>query len=223
MVMLCEWFGLKTTRTVFTGLASKLMATVSTGLASKPAVMVFSGSASKPMTTVFSSLASKLVATVFAGLASKPVATISSGLASKSAATVFVGLASTDGDGFLQFGLKTGGAAFQVFHAVRLISVSAARGWLSILRPDSRPADFLWRGCCSVVICVVLNGLVWTLFQLALVACVESVVSVSPSLLFLSPCCKLRSSASKFSIVCGLWQVEAGIFLSYRIKKFEVS
>jgi hypothetical protein len=34
----CEWFGLKTTRTVFTGLASKLVATVSPGLASKPEV-----------------------------------------------------------------------------------------------------------------------------------------------------------------------------------------
>jgi hypothetical protein len=37
----CEWFDLKTTRTVFAGLASK------------------------PVVTVFSSLASKLVATVF--------------------------------------------------------------------------------------------------------------------------------------------------------------
>jgi hypothetical protein len=46
--MVCEWFGLKTTRTVFTGLASK------------------------PVATVFSSLASKLVVTVSPGLASKP-------------------------------------------------------------------------------------------------------------------------------------------------------
>jgi hypothetical protein len=45
----CEWFGLKTTQTVFAGLASK------------------------PVVTVFSSLASKLVATVSSGLASKPV------------------------------------------------------------------------------------------------------------------------------------------------------
>jgi hypothetical protein len=43
------WFGLKTTRTVFTGLASK------------------------PVATVFSSLASKLVAMVSSVLASKPV------------------------------------------------------------------------------------------------------------------------------------------------------
>jgi hypothetical protein len=44
----CKWFDLKTTRTVFTGLASK------------------------PVATVFSSLTSKLVATVSPGLASKP-------------------------------------------------------------------------------------------------------------------------------------------------------
>jgi hypothetical protein len=59
-VTVCEWFGLKTTRTVFAGLTSKLVATVSSGLASKPAA------------TVFSSLASKLVAIVSPGLTSKP-------------------------------------------------------------------------------------------------------------------------------------------------------
>jgi hypothetical protein len=56
----CEWFGLKTTRTV------------SRGLASKPAATVFAGLASKPVAAVFSSLASKLVAMVSPGLASKP-------------------------------------------------------------------------------------------------------------------------------------------------------
>jgi hypothetical protein len=56
----CEWFGLKTTRTIFAGLNSKPVATVSSGLASKPAV------------TVFASLISKLVATISPGLASKP-------------------------------------------------------------------------------------------------------------------------------------------------------
>jgi hypothetical protein len=34
----CEWFGLKTSRTVFASLASKLVVTVSPGLASKPVV-----------------------------------------------------------------------------------------------------------------------------------------------------------------------------------------
>jgi hypothetical protein len=33
--MVCEWFGLKTTRTIFASLASKLVATVFSGLASK--------------------------------------------------------------------------------------------------------------------------------------------------------------------------------------------
>jgi hypothetical protein len=47
--MVCEWFDLKTTRTV------------SSGLASKPAVMVFTGLASKPVVTVSPGLASKLV------------------------------------------------------------------------------------------------------------------------------------------------------------------
>jgi hypothetical protein len=47
--MVSEWFGLKTSRTVFVGLALK------------------------PVATVFSSLASKLMATVSPGLASKSV------------------------------------------------------------------------------------------------------------------------------------------------------
>jgi hypothetical protein len=37
----CEWFGLKTTHTIFAGLASKPVATASGGLASKPDAMVF--------------------------------------------------------------------------------------------------------------------------------------------------------------------------------------
>jgi hypothetical protein len=49
MATVCEWFGFKTTRTVFTGLASK------------------------PAATIFSSLTSKLVATISPGLTSKPV------------------------------------------------------------------------------------------------------------------------------------------------------
>jgi hypothetical protein len=57
--MVCQWFGLKTTGMVFSGLTSK------------PVVMDFSG------------LASKLVATIFSGLLSKPVVSVSPGLASK--------------------------------------------------------------------------------------------------------------------------------------------
>jgi hypothetical protein len=56
----CEWFDLKTTWTV------------SSGLTSKSAATVFS-SFSKRVATVFSSLDSKLVATVSLYLASKPV------------------------------------------------------------------------------------------------------------------------------------------------------
>jgi hypothetical protein len=59
--MVCEWFGLRITQTVFACLASKLVVTVSGSLASKPTV------------TVFSNLASKLLATVSSSLASKPV------------------------------------------------------------------------------------------------------------------------------------------------------
>jgi hypothetical protein len=45
--MVCEWFGLKTTCTVSSGLASKPAATVFTGLASKPMVTVSPGLATK--------------------------------------------------------------------------------------------------------------------------------------------------------------------------------
>jgi hypothetical protein len=83
MVTFCEWFGLKTTRTVFVGFTSKPVVMVSSGLASKPAAMVSAGLASKPATTVFSGLASKPVVTVFYSLASKLVATISPSVASK--------------------------------------------------------------------------------------------------------------------------------------------
>jgi hypothetical protein len=46
--VVCEWFGLKTTRTVSSSLVSKPAATVFTGLASKPVVMVSPGLTSKP-------------------------------------------------------------------------------------------------------------------------------------------------------------------------------
>jgi hypothetical protein len=45
----CEWFDIKTTRTVFAGLASKPVATVFAGLASKPVATVSPGLASKPV------------------------------------------------------------------------------------------------------------------------------------------------------------------------------
>jgi hypothetical protein len=45
--MVCEWFGLKTTRTVSSGLTSKTVATVFSSLTSKLVVMVSPGLASK--------------------------------------------------------------------------------------------------------------------------------------------------------------------------------
>jgi hypothetical protein len=86
----CEWFGLKTTRTVFTGLASKPVATVSSGLGSKP------------------------VATVFAGLTSKPVATVCPGLTSKPAVGFLVEPQNQGGGGFPGLGLKTESSSLMI-------------------------------------------------------------------------------------------------------------
>jgi hypothetical protein len=95
MAIVCEWFGLKTTRTVFIGLASKPMVIVSSGLASKPTATVYGGLASKPAAMVFSNLASKLVVTV------------SPGLASKLAVGFLVEPQNQGGGGFPSLGLKT--------------------------------------------------------------------------------------------------------------------
>jgi hypothetical protein len=86
----CEWFGLKTTRTAFTGLASKPVAMVSSGLASKPAA------------TVFFSFASKLVAAVSPGLTSKP------------AVGFLVEPQNQDSGGFPDLGLKTGSVGLMI-------------------------------------------------------------------------------------------------------------
>jgi hypothetical protein len=93
--MVCVWFGLKTTRTIFAGLTSK------------PVTTVFGGLASKPDATVFSSLTSKPVMTVFSSLTSKLVATVSPGLASKSTVGFLVEPQNQDGRGFPDLGLKT--------------------------------------------------------------------------------------------------------------------
>jgi hypothetical protein len=94
--MVCEWFGLKTTWTVFTSLASKLVATVSSGLASKPAA------------TVCEWFALKTTQTVFTGLSSKSVVTVSGGLTSKPAVGFLVETQNQGGGGFPGLGLKTG-------------------------------------------------------------------------------------------------------------------
>jgi hypothetical protein len=112
MATVCEWFGLKTTRKVFTGLASKPVVTVSNGLASKPAATVSSCLASKPAVTISGGLASKPVVTVSSVLASKPVATVFSNLASKLVATVSLGLTLKPAVGFLVEPQNQGGGGF---------------------------------------------------------------------------------------------------------------
>jgi hypothetical protein len=90
MSTVCEWFGLKTTRTVFASLTSKPRVTVSSGLASKPA------------------------ATVFFSLASKLVAMISPGLASKLVVSFLLEPQNQGGGGFPGLGLKTGSSGLVI-------------------------------------------------------------------------------------------------------------
>jgi hypothetical protein len=110
-----RWFDLKTTRTVFAGLASKPVATGSSGLALKPAAMVFAGLASKPVATIFIGLASKPVAMVFSSLASKLVAMVSPSLASKPVVDFLVEPQNQGGGGFLGLGLKTGSSGLVIW------------------------------------------------------------------------------------------------------------
>jgi hypothetical protein len=105
--MVYEWFGLKTTQTVFTGLASKSVAMVFSGLTSIPATTVFASLDSKPVATVFSSLASKLVAMIFSSFASKLLAMVSPGLASKPTVGFLIEPQNQGGGGFPGLGLKT--------------------------------------------------------------------------------------------------------------------
>jgi hypothetical protein len=103
MTTVCEWFGLKTTQTVFIGLASK------------PAVVIVSGGfASKPATTVFAGLTSKLVATVFSSLASKLVATVSPDLTSKPVVGFLVEPQNQGDGGFPGLGLKIGSSGLVI-------------------------------------------------------------------------------------------------------------
>jgi hypothetical protein len=108
MVTVCEWFDLKTTRTVFTGLVSKLVAPVSAGLASKPVAIISGGLASKSDATVFSCLASKPVTIAFFSLTSKLVLTVSADLTSKPVVGFLVEPQNQGGGGFPGLGLKTG-------------------------------------------------------------------------------------------------------------------
>jgi hypothetical protein len=137
MVKFCEWFGLKTTRTVFAGLASKPVVTVSGGLASKPIVTVFTVVASKPVVTVSGCLASKPAAIIFAGLASKPVATVSPGLASKPVVSFLVEPQNQGGGGFLGLGLKTGSFGLVIWASKsprRFLGLGLKTKWASAYR-----------------------------------------------------------------------------------------
>jgi hypothetical protein len=113
MVTVCEWFGLKTTRTVFTDLASKLVATISDGLVSKPAAMVF------------------------ADLSSKPVATVSPSLASKPVVGFLVEPQNQGGGGFLGLGLKTGSFVLVIWASKslrRFLGLSLKTKWALVYR-----------------------------------------------------------------------------------------
>jgi hypothetical protein len=136
MAMVCEWFGLKTTWTVFTGLASKPVVTVSGGLASKPAATVFSGP-SKPIVTVSGGLASKPAATVFSNLASKLVMTVSPGLASKSAVGFLVEPQNQGDGGFPGLSLKTDSVDLVIWASKsprRFLGLGLKTKWASVCR-----------------------------------------------------------------------------------------
>jgi hypothetical protein len=62
--MVCQWFGIKTTGTVFSSLASKLVAMVFSGLSSKLVAMVSPSLASKLVVEDFLVSTLKLAATV---------------------------------------------------------------------------------------------------------------------------------------------------------------
>jgi hypothetical protein len=113
MATVCEWFGLKTTRTVFVGLASKPVATVSGGLASKPVAMVFS------------SLTSKLVVTVSPGLVSKPMVSF------------LLEPQNQGGGGFPGLGLKTGSSGLVIWASKsprRFLDLGLKTKWASVYR-----------------------------------------------------------------------------------------
>jgi hypothetical protein len=137
MAMVCEWFSLKTTRTVFTGLTSKLVATVFAGLASKLVATVSGGLASKPAAIVSDGLASKPVATIFSSLTSKLVATVSPGLTSKPVVGFLVEPQNQGGEGFPGLDLKTSSYSLMIWASKsprRFLGLSLKTKWASICR-----------------------------------------------------------------------------------------
>jgi hypothetical protein len=115
MTAVCEWFGLKITRTVFADLVSKPVVTVSDSLASKLAATVSSGLASKPAVTVSGGLASKHAAIVFSSLAIKLVVMVSPGLTSKPAVDFLVEPQNQGAVGFPGLRFKTGSSGLVIW------------------------------------------------------------------------------------------------------------
>jgi hypothetical protein len=113
--LVCEWFDLKSTRTIFVGLASKPVATVSSGLASKPAATISSGLGSKLALTVSTGLTSKPVATIFSSLTSKLVVTVSPGLTSNPVVGCLVEPQNQGGGGFSGLGLKIDSSGLVIY------------------------------------------------------------------------------------------------------------
>jgi hypothetical protein len=137
MTTVCEWFGNKTTRTVFAGLASKLVATVFIGLASQLVATIFSCLASKPASTVSTGLASKPAATVLSSLTSKLVVTVSPGLASKLAVGFLVEPQNQGGGGFSDLDLKIGSSGLMIWASKslrRFLGLALKTKWASVCR-----------------------------------------------------------------------------------------
>jgi hypothetical protein len=134
MVMICEWFELKTTRMVFTGLASKPVAMVFVGSASKLVATVSSGLASKHAVTVSSSLASKPAAMIFFSLASKLVAMVSLSLTSKLVVGFLVEPQNQGGGEFSGLGLKTSSSCLVIW-------ASKSPRWFLGLSPKTKRAS----------------------------------------------------------------------------------
>jgi hypothetical protein len=135
MATVCEWFGLKTTRTVFIGLTSKPVVMVSGGLSSKPAVTVSSSLASKPAMMVSVGLASNPAATVFYSLTSKLVARVYPGLASKPAVGFLFEPQNQGGGWFPSLGLKTGSFGLVIWASKsprRFLSLGLKTKWASV-------------------------------------------------------------------------------------------
>jgi hypothetical protein len=120
MSTVCEWFDLKTTRTVshrfgpqnqwrrfVSGLVSKPLERFLTGLASKPVATVSGGLTSKLATTVSSGFTLKSAATIFSSLTSKLVMTFSLGLTSKSVISFLVEPQNQGGSGLPGLCLQT--------------------------------------------------------------------------------------------------------------------